>query len=248
MRQVTPTEVPPLGVGDCQVWWARLAGMRTSRVSLLDSVERKRHAAYRELADRDRFAVGVVVTRMVLGAHLGVAPDLVSINRTCPDCGRADGRPRLATDAGVRFSVSHSGDVVVVAFTTDCAVGVDVERLDASRGPELAQLILSPAERADFDALPPAGQLSGFFRYWVRKEAVLKATGDGLRVPLRDLTVSTPDEPPRLVEWVGRPEVPPRAHLVDLHRDPEYAASLAFVGGSPVVHEFDADGLLGGLG
>lgn len=230
------------------MWWTRLAGLRPGLERLLDPVERERQAAYREQADRDRFAVGVVVSRMVLGAHIGVAPERVSIDRTCPHCGRPDGRPRLAGNTGVRFSVSHSGDVVVVAFTVNCAVGVDVERLDPSRGPELAQLILSPAERADFDTLPPAGQLRGFFRYWVRKEAVLKATGEGLRVPFGDLTLSPPDQPPRLVEWVGRPEVPPRVHLVDLPCDPGYAASLAFVGGSRRVHEFDSDGVFGGLG
>jgi len=215
---------------------------------LLDPVERERRAAYRERADRDRFTIGVAVSRVVLGAHLGVAPERVSIDRTCPQCGRPDGRPRLADEAGVRFSVSHSGDLVVVAFAVDGAVGVDVERWDPLRGPEVAPVILSPAERADFDALPTADQSRAFFRYWVRKEAVLKATGDGLGVQLRDLTLSASDQPPRLVDWAGRPELPARVYLVDLPRDPGYAASLAFVDGSPEVHEFDADGVLNGPG
>jgi 4'-phosphopantetheinyl transferase len=240
--------IPPLAAGHCQLWWARLAGTRPGLDRLLDPVEQQRQAAYRHQADRDRFTLGVVVSRLVLGAHLALAPQRVSIDRTCPHCGRPDGRPRSVDDAGVQFSISHSGDLVVVAFTIDCPVGVDVERMDPAGEPELAQLILSPAERADFDSLPTAGRFRGFFRYWVRKEAVLKATGDGLRVPLGDLTLSAPDQPPRLVAWLGRPEVPPRVHLVDLPGDPVSAAALALVGGSPVVHEFDADGVLGEIG
>ena len=110
------------------MWWAGLAGMRRGLARLLDPVEQQRRAAYRERADRDRFVLGVLITRVVLGAHLDLAPERVSIDRICAHCGRPDGGPRSVDDADVRLSISHSGDLVVVAFTVDCPVGVDIER------------------------------------------------------------------------------------------------------------------------
>jgi 4'-phosphopantetheinyl transferase len=105
-------------------------------------------------------------------------------------------------------------------------------------------LVLSEPERAIFDRLGSAGQGGGFLRYWVRKESVLKATGEGLRVPMTDLTVSAPDEPPTLVRWTGRPELPSRVDMADLECEAAYAASLAMVDGRLAIHEFNASTIL----
>jgi 4'-phosphopantetheinyl transferase len=168
----------------------------------------------------------------------------VPLDRSCPDCGRPHGRPRLVSGAGPAFSVSHSGDLVGVAFATAPAVGLDVEQVAPPRAEGLADAVLSPAERADFDRSDPARRGTDLFRYWVRKEAVLKATGEGLRVPLSDLTASPAGQPPRLVEWAGRPEAPARFTLYDLQGDPGHAASLAVAGGQPAVREYDAGALI----
>jgi 4'-phosphopantetheinyl transferase len=245
MSRPAPLRVPPLGPAGCQVWWARLADCRPAHQRLLDQVETGRRAAYRLPADQDRFTLGVVLTRTVLAARLGVLPQQVRLDRSCPDCDRPHGRPRLVSGASqVAFSVSHSGDLVGAAFTSAPGVGLDVERVAPPRAEGLADAVLSTAERADYDRSDPARRGSAFYRYWVRKEAVLKATGEGLRVPLRDLTVSPADQAPRLVEWTGRPDAPAEFTLYDLTGDADHAASLAVIGAHPEVREYDAGALL----
>jgi 4'-phosphopantetheinyl transferase len=241
-----PPRVPLLGPAECQVWWARLADCRPAHLDLLDAVEAERHAAFRAAADQARFTLGVVLTRTVLAALLDVGVQQVKLDRSCPDCGRPHGRPRLVSGVGPAFSVAHSGDLVGVAFATAPAVGLDVERIAPPRADGLADAVLSPQERAEFDRLDPGRRGRDFFRYWVRKEAVVKATGEGLRVPLRDLTVSAAGEPARLVGWAGRPDAPGRFALYDLEGGPGHAACLAVIGARPAVREYDAGALIGG--
>lgn len=221
---------------------------RPAHQRLLDPVEAGRRAAFRTAADQARFTLGVVLTRTVLAALLDVTTEQVKLDRSCPDCGRPHGRPRLVSGVGPAFSISHSGDLVGVALATAPAVGLDVEQIAPARAEGLAPAVLSTKERADFDRLPPARRATDFFRYWVRKESVLKATGEGLRVPLPDLTVSATDQPPRLVEWAGRPDAPARFTLYDLEGDLAHAASLAVIGGQPAVREYDAAALIGEAG
>src|SRR5690606_21175696 len=108
----------------------------------------------------------------------------------------------------LRLSWSHSGDRVVVAVTPGTEVGVDVERI-VPHARETAERVLREPERAVLAALPEPRRPAGFVRYWTRKEALLKATGDGLAVPPALLHVTAPDAPPRLLSWSG-PDRPDR--------------------------------------
>jgi 4'-phosphopantetheinyl transferase len=197
---------------------------------LLDEVEHGRRERYLRTEDRDRFTLGVAVTRLVLGPLLGLPPERVPLNRECPDCGKPHGRPVVA--GGPRLSVSHSGDRVAVAFSAAGPVGVDVEAtrpLDEG----IERHVLAPAESAASAALA-AGASGGFdasslLSYWTRKEAIVKATGDGLRAPMRDITVSAPAEPPRLVAWPSRAELVGRITLHTLDPGPGYFACLALI-------------------
>jgi 4'-phosphopantetheinyl transferase len=208
---------------ECRVWWADLNDVRAARVELLDGVESARRDRYLRAEDRDRFTLGVVLSRVALGAALGLPPQRVPLDRTCPKCGRPHGAPRV--EGGPYLSVSHSGDRVAVAMSHGGPVGVDVEASGREPGENLAAHVLSPAEAARHGTLDAAG----FLTYWTRKEAVLKATGDGLAVPMPDLTVSAPDEPPRLLAWPDRPALPPRITLHTLSPGPAHTACLALL-------------------
>jgi 4'-phosphopantetheinyl transferase len=243
--------VPTLGPDSCQVWWARLADHADWHQRLLSRVERERADKYLRACDRHRFTLGVALTRLVVAAHLRVAPAGVLLDRSCPRCRQPHGRPRLAESTGLEISVSHSGELVAVAITRVSAgdsaprsVGVDVEHEVRMAGQEPHDMVLSPAERLAFDALDGQDRTRAFFRYWVRKEAVLKATGDGLAVSPTELTVSGPDQPPRLRDWRGRPGFVGQVWMHDLEASPGYAASLALVGRDAVVLECDAAALI----
>ena len=245
--------VPHLRDDECQVWWATLAHRAPWQADLFDQAERRRLGRYLRPADRDRFTVGVALTRLVLGAQLGIPPDRVPIDRRCARCGGAHGRPQLAEAAELDFSLSHSGAVIVLAVARSRAgdrgpraVGIDVELVAPAVADEApVDIVLSQAEQIAFSRLDAAAQPEAFFRYWVRKEAVLKATGDGLAVPMTRLTVSGPDQPPRLAAWKGRPSFPRMVALHDLHAEPGYAAALAIVGLDCAVSSHDASRLVG---
>jgi 4'-phosphopantetheinyl transferase len=227
------------------VWWATLADLRPCHVGLLDAVEHGRRDRYLRVADRERFTVGVALTRLALGRALDLPPERVPLERTCSDCGRPHGAPRLPGGGGPYVSVSHSADRIALAVSDAGPLGVDVEAAVRELGEELATRVLGPAELEDLDRLGAADRQVGLLAYWTRKEAVIKATGEGLRVPLADLHVSAPDVPPRLLAWRGRPGLADRIRLHALNPGAGYAACLALIGQpDAVVQESPAAELL----
>jgi 4'-phosphopantetheinyl transferase len=202
----------------CEVWWATLADVRPEYVALLDPVERGRRARYLRDEDRDRFTLGVAVTRLMLGPLLDIPPDRVPLTRACRACGEPHGPPVVA--GGPHLSVSHSGDRVAVAISAGGPVGVDVEATTKRLDESIERHVLSPGESLD------GGDL---LSYWTRKEAIVKATGDGLRVPMTDITVSPSAASPRLLAWSGRTGLVDRVTLHPLAPGPGYAACLALI-------------------
>jgi 4'-phosphopantetheinyl transferase len=236
-----------MGIGldgdECRVWWARVEGGGDGLVGRLDAVERDRWQRLRNGRDRDRYAVAHATARTACGLLLGVAPERVRWSATCRYCAGAHGR--LGVDlAGGRLcvSLSHSGTRVAVAAAWGTEVGIDVEEIALRGEPPLTAL--SEVERRHLATLAEPARPAGFIRYWTRKEAVLKATGDGLLVPPRRLTVSPPGAPAAVLDWVDRP--PPRTpvFLTDLDPGPGYQASLATLGRRLRVVTADATALL----
>jgi 4'-phosphopantetheinyl transferase len=210
---------------------------------LLGHAERTRWARFRRAEDRERYLVAHALARIVLGFHLGVAPDRIAFSTVCQRCGGAHGKPRLRGHAErLELSISHSGQRVAVAVARRTPVGVDVE--ETARGLDSASLgraVLSSAEQAVLDRLPPADRAQGLLTYWTRKEALLKATGDGLAIPPASLTVTGLGEPPQLRAWTGQPQLVAPAHLYDLHPGPGHIACLAVLAtAGPRIVELDA--------
>lgn len=236
---------PALLPGACQVWWARPTDLRGRHDALLGSADLERRSRLRRTDDRRRTSVAAAVLRLVLAAHTGVPPHRVPIERTCPRCGGAHGRPRVPGVAGVHVSVSHSAGSVAVAVSRAGPVGVDVEEVGRLSDTELACLAdqaLAPEERAALARRPAADRARGFTTYWTRKEALVKATGEGLGVPLDHVIVSPPSEPPRLLRWTGR-HLPASLHA--LHPSDGLVGTLAVLGVAPTdVTEHDAGPVL----
>ena len=159
---------------------------------LLDDQERARAQRYRLAAARDRFLLGAVLLRVAAARHLDVAPADVAVDRTCGRCGAQHGRPQLP-GTGLNASVSHSGDVVAVALTWPDPLA-STSRLSARS---------TYAAITDQSARRPSGTRSrteaDFYTFWTRKEAVLKATGEGLSRPMTDLQVTPPASAPVLL-------------------------------------------------
>jgi 4'-phosphopantetheinyl transferase len=200
---------------EVEVWWGRIEQVRAEFADDLDPVELQRLKAYLRDEDKARFLLGCTIVRRLLARRLSLPAASIKLDRTCPDCGKPHGKVRAE---GAELSVTHSGDLVGVAIS-DRPVGLDVEKVDSGIDVDgLARIALSEAELA---ALPRNHERAhAFTTYWTRKEAIVKATGDGLRTDLR--TITGP---------------PAGFHLTDLDVDPGYVAALAVVSAEPPVVE-----------
>jgi 4'-phosphopantetheinyl transferase len=211
----------------CLVYVARLNQLVERHESLLEERERHRRAGLRRRADRDRFTLGTVLVRCVVGRHTGIPPSSVVVDRTCDECGEPHGRAR-ATGTGTEVSISHSGDVVAVAVTPGQPVGVDVEVVGDGDGDHdrLTEVVCTAAEAAY------VRDPSGFYAYWTRKEAVLKALGIGLRRPLTEVIVTPPTVRPSLLRLGS--EAPPACVMADIPIRRGYAAAVTVLTDGPV--------------
>lgn len=174
-------ELPVPGApADVRVVLARVApliGWAESVRDCLDEDERKRAAAFRHESDRRRFVVAHCVLRHELAARTGADPASLRLGPPVPAVGPRP-KPRLE-DHALHFSLSHSGDQVLVA-TAEREVGVDVERLQDPVAAEQVVPLLHPAEIIALRALPAADRPAAVTTVWARKESLLKAMGSGL--------------------------------------------------------------------
>jgi 4'-phosphopantetheinyl transferase len=232
----------------CDVWWAHPAAATPALLDLLDEVERGRYANYRREADKLRFLTGRALIRTVAATELGVSPAEITLDSSCFDCGKPHGKPKVV-GAGLEVSISHSGEWVALALTSGEPVGVDVEEVRAAEVDDLAGIAFSPAELATFAAVPAAERRGAFFTYWSRKEAVLKATGKGMSVPMSKLTLTAHDAPPAVVASTATEVSVEGVRMTDLDAGASYRACVAvFATEAPKITEHDATELLANLG
>lgn len=231
----------------CDVWWASPALASPELLGLLDETERARHSRFRRSDDRDRYAVAHALARLLCAHAAGCDPREVVFHRRCGHCTRPEphGKPHPGGPAaGWEISITHSGDRVGVALTRGLPVGLDVEGITDRDLDGLASYALTAREHAAWRALDAADRAAGFFTYWARKEALLKATGQGLAGGLTSVEVSPPDAAAALLAWHG-PEAPTQVRLCDLDAGADYRAALAVVSARPVtVAVHDASVLL----
>jgi 4'-phosphopantetheinyl transferase len=205
---------------DVDVWRARLSRVRLSAgelLPLLTQPERKRAGSYRVDSDRTQFVAVRGLLRTLLGGYLARPP--ASVPLTVP----LNGKPETN---GIYFNVTHSHDLILFAFSRQGHLGVDVEwtgrRFDPTR---MAEHCLTLHELRLWRRLAAAGRRRQFFRSWVRKEAVVKASGLGLTVRLdeldvrKDALVWSPDSDQRALR--------PRWHFRDVCVPNGYVAALA---------------------
>jgi len=228
----------PIRSDEVQVWLAPLEvgdSWATRLGADLSPDERERASRLRFERDRRRFVAAHAFLRRVLAQHLECAPQAVPIERG------ANGKPELAPpDSPVRFNLARSHELAVCAFALDREVGVDVERV--RRVPELERLasrVLSQREQAALRAWEGELADQAFLTAWTRKEAVLKARGEGLgREPAGVEVAFGPAEPARLLAVAGEPGAERRWTVQAVDAGPGYVAAVAADGHGWVVRRF----------
>jgi 4'-phosphopantetheinyl transferase len=179
--------------------------------------------------DRQRFTAGRAFLRFLHAQYLGTEPRRLRFSYG------PNGKPALADDrSDLRFNLAHSGPLAVCALARGAELGVDLERVrpidDAGA---VARSSFSPGEVERLESLPEAARLRAFYEAWTRKEAFLKALGDGLARPLDSFEVSLgPGEDPRLLRTLGDPEEAERYSLLGLEPETGYVGAIAIPGTS----------------
>jgi 4'-phosphopantetheinyl transferase len=165
---------------------------------LLSHDERQRADKFRSAEHREHYIIAHASLRQLLADRLRIVPRAIEFVET------SYGKPKLAPVHGavdLEFNLSHSGALAVYAFTSGCAVGVDVELIrQVPDAEDLAEGFFSPTETTALRALPRDRRSLAFLACWTRKEAFIKALGLGLSCPLDafDVTID-PDAPARIL-------------------------------------------------
>lgn len=229
---VPPSADLALPSNDVHIWRATL-DQPVERVQQLaqrlSGDERARAGRFHFELDRKRFIVGRGVLRTILGRYLGIEP------RRLQFCYGSQGKPYLAErigDSTLRFNLAHSHGLALLAFTRGREIGIDLERVCTEVKCEpIAARFFSQRENSTLRALPPTVKHKAFFACWSRKEAYLKARGEGFSLPLDGFDVSlAPEEPVTLLNVRGDPLEASRWSLQELDPGPGYVGALAVEG------------------
>jgi 4'-phosphopantetheinyl transferase len=196
--------------------------------AVLDDEERSRSSRFIHLRDRQRFVRAHADLRVLLARCLGVEPATVRYETG------AHGKPRLSPAfPPLEFNLSHSEELGLLAVARDLSVGVDVEKVrNLPDAMSIADAHFTTSEAKRLRSLPPSERRTAFFRYWARKEAVIKAGGEGLGRALDSFDVhGTPGSTPGVMRWAGGSRARTDWLLRDLPSPAGYAAASAVAAG-----------------
>jgi 4'-phosphopantetheinyl transferase len=192
-----PSSIPSFAASDIHIWRASL-DLSAPALARLDATlghdEKSRAGRFVHARDRDHFIAARGILRDLLGAYLKQPADRVQFRYG------KHGKPRLAaeySETAITFNLSHSHGLAVYAISNGLELGIDVELIRPEfAGEDIAARYFSEEEMAELRALPIELRADGFFRCWTRKEAYVKARGEGLSIPLDSFSVSlTPGQP-----------------------------------------------------
>jgi 4'-phosphopantetheinyl transferase len=215
---------------DVHVWRASLSVSETRLAdfhAILADDELARAARFRNPQHSAHYTVGRGVLRMLLSRYLNRQPQDIHFSYS------HYGKPFIEDAAEtLRFNLSHSQELALYAFTHQREIGIDIEYMrSVSSRDQIAEQFFSPNENQALRALPVAQQAIGFFNCWTRKEAYIKAHGEGLSLPLDQFDVTlAPGEPAALLETRVVSDRAERWALQALRPGANYLAALAVEG------------------
>lgn len=200
-----------------------VAAIENSARSLLSSDEQARADRFHFERDRRRYTIAHAATRVLLSAYTGIAPgDLRFV-------ARARGKPVFETDSGLHFNLSHSGEMALLGVTSQAEIGVDIEhRRIISDRDAIARAYFAPEEYHALANLAADERDLAFFLCWTRKEAYVKAVGDGIASGLDRFEVTLdPSGTVRFVTIDGSAETAGEWSLYDLAPAAGYVGATA---------------------
>jgi 4'-phosphopantetheinyl transferase len=204
----------------------------------LSADERQRAERFRLPQVKTRFIAGRGALRAILGRYRQESPDRLVFRY------EEFGKPGLDGPDGpvpLRFNLTHSHGLALLAIAHDQVVGIDLERVrEMAAADRIVFRYFTEAERAAYFRQPEAEKPTAFFRGWTRKEAYMKATGKGLTMPLDSFSVTlAPDEEPRLLHVRDQPREVERWAFREIDPGPGFLGALAVEGGCDRIRLFE---------
>jgi 4'-phosphopantetheinyl transferase len=192
------------------------------RVLSLDEIEFASRFRFSHL--RNSFVIRRRALRHLLGRYERIDPAKIQFTRG------ARGKPELKPATGLQFNVSHSGGMAAIALCTQCQIGIDLEKIrPLPEMQDIANRVFCSEEVAEIMSLPQCEQRHAFFRCWTRKEAYVKAIGDGLFAPLNSFRVTmSARRTCTSLSLAGDATAAAGWTLHDLNLATDYAAALAY--------------------
>ena len=227
-----------LDLGEIHVWRVSLAQTESCLQSLqqtLSTDERTKADRFRFPKDRSQFIVSRGALRAILSRYLNISSHILRFDYN------PYGKPSLIVAQGgntLRFNLSHSRGMALIALTKNRDIGVDIEGINPNFSClEIAEKFFSPLENSVLGSLPEHLQATAFFTCWTRKEAYIKAVGKGLSIPLNQFDVSlAPGEPAALLNVEGNPEEVSKWSLIELFPSSDMVAAVAVAGDCSKLH------------
>lgn len=187
----------------------------------LSTEELERSARFLDPQDRHRYVVSRGRLREILSGYASISPQQIQFRYG------EHGKPYLRDPASISFNLSHSRHLAAIAVSTQFDVGVDIERVRAVR-PNLPERYFSAPEIAGLAELEKDAWQDAFFRCWTRKEAFIKALGEGMRQPLKSFSVTFRENEPAGLTWMADDaEAPDKWAFIDLAPAPGFAGAIA---------------------
>ncbi len=227
--QTASDDVTP-AVNQVHVWLVSLDRTEIERISLYQHLAPdEKERAERFHFDRDRFhyIAGRGILRLLIGRYLKMNPAQIEF-----DYGEY-GKPAVRAafqilNGRFEFNLSHSHGMALYAFAIGRVVGVDIEMIrPLSDANSIAERYFSRWEYQQYTAVPPTLRPQAFFNCWTRKEAYIKAIGDGLTCPLDAFDVTlTPEHPAELLRIRGSAVEAAKWKLISLHPKGGFVGAL----------------------
>jgi 4'-phosphopantetheinyl transferase len=231
-KSLSPKPSPDLPDNAVHIWRVPL-NHRSERTALslevLSPDERDKAARFHFDKDRNQFVQARAALRFILSEYLNVPPQTLWFSYG------PHGKPALANghaESSLRFNLSRRDGLALIAVTRGREIGIDVEfiRADAPFF-EIADVSFSSSESATLRTLPESSRAAGFYNCWTRKEAYVKARGEGLSFPLKQFDVSlTPGDSPMLLNVRDDLDEIDRWTLQEIPVAEDYVSALAVEG------------------
>lgn len=209
------------------IWFGKLSASQDELLSLkkcLSHDEQERAARFKFRQHQEAFVISRGYLRYILSSYINVLPRDVYFEYL------SHGKPILPKSIPMYFNLSHSHNFFLLGITSTYPIGVDIEWINQQHAmQDIAQRYFSPKEYASFNSLLPCQKLEGFYNAWTRKEAIVKAIGDGFQFSWQQFSVSlVPEEPCQLLEMSGLSNS--EWTLWDFVPSPGYKAAIAVQG------------------